>query len=121
MHRFHQVHPPRLPCSVAQVDQIVQCQPEQIFTKFLQVQQKRVLRAVQPPVLLHPDLLARHAQEDPAAPRPLRPGRHRRQVGQLLNLCDVVDHVHLGQGGPVLVALHPRRGCLARRRPPHSL
>ena len=87
----------------------------------LQVQQERVLRAVQPPVLLHPDLLARHAQEDPVAPRPLRLGRHCRQVGQLLNLLDVVDHVHLGQGGPVLVALHPRRGRLARRRPPHSL
>ena len=114
----------------------------------LQVQQERVLRAVQPPVLLHPDLLARHAQENPPAPRPLRLGRHRRQVGQLLNLCDVVHrvlsmrsqnwdlvpigtqllnlrdvvhHVRLGQGGPVLVALHPRRGRLARRRPPHSL
>ena len=87
----------------------------------LQVQQERVLRAVQPPILLHPDLLAGHAQENPAAPRPLRLGRHCRQVGQLLNLLDVVDHVHLKQGGPVLVALHPRRGRLARRRPPHSL
>ena len=87
----------------------------------LQVQQERILRAVQPPVLLHPDLLAGHAQENSPAPRPFRPGRHRRQVGQLLNLRDVVHHVHLGQGGPVLVALHPRRGRLARRRPPHSL
>merc|ERR1719284_300227 len=53
---------------------------------------------MQPPVLLHPDLLARHAQENPPAPRPLLLGRHRRQ------------------GGPVLVALHPRCGCLARGR-----
>ena len=87
----------------------------------LQVQQERVLRAVQSPFLLHPDLLARHAQENPAAPRPLWLGWHRRQVGQLLNLLDVILHVHLGQGGPVLVALHPRRSRLARRRPPHSL
>ena len=59
----------------------------------LQVQQERILRAVQPPVLLHPDLLARHAEENPAAPRPLRLGRHRRQVGQLSNLHDVVHRV----------------------------
>ena len=59
----------------------------------LQVQQKRVLRTLQPPILLHPDLLARHAQENSPAPRPLRLGRHRRQVGQLSNLHDVVHRV----------------------------